>query len=128
LGENVAVAKNVLGGDLEECCSSPMTGFYRNGCCDTGPEDIGAHVVCAEMTEVFLAFSIDRGNDLSSPAPGFPGLVPGDRWCVCAARWQEAFDAGAAPPVHLRATHARALEWISLEDLRRYSVDAEAAD
>ena len=122
------MAKNVLGGDLEECCSSPMTGFYRNGCCDTGPEDIGAHVVCAEMTEVFLAFSIDRGNDLSSPAPGFPGLVPGDCWCVCAARWQEAFDAGAAPPVHLRATHARALEWISLEDLRRYSVDAEAAD
>jgi uncharacterized protein (DUF2237 family) len=119
------VAKNVLGGELAECCSSPMTGFYRTGCCETGPEDVGAHVVCAEMTEVFLAYSIGQGNDLSSSGPGFPGLVPGDRWCVCASRWQEAFRAGAAPPVVLAATHIRALEWISLDELRRYSVDGD---
>ena len=117
------MAKNVLGTDLATCGTEPMTGFYRSGCCDTGAEDDGVHVVCAEMTEAFLAFSILRGNDLSTPMPdyGFPGLAPGDRWCLCASRWQEAFEAGVAPPVVLEATHARAVEWISLAELKAHS-------
>ncbi len=117
------MARNVLGGKLQTCGTSPMTGFYRSGCCDTGGEDAGVHVVCAQLTEEFLAFSAKRGNDLSTPQPayGFPGLRPGDRWCVCAHRWQEALDAGVAPPVVLAATHARALEWIDLGDLRRHA-------
>jgi uncharacterized protein len=95
-----------------------MTGFYRAGCCETGAEDIGAHVVCVEVTEEFLAFSKTRGNDLSTPVPemGFPGLKPGDRWCLCATRWQEALDAGMAPRVVLRATHEEALGYVSLPD------------
>jgi uncharacterized protein (DUF2237 family) len=117
------MAKNVLGTDLATCGTEPMTGFYRSGCCETGAEDAGVHVVCAEMTDAFLAFSISRGNDLSTPMPdfGFPGLAPGDRWCLCASRWQEAFEAGVAPPVVLEATHARAIEWISLAELRAHS-------
>lgn len=117
--------KNVLGGEIESCCTSPMTGFYRDGCCNTGEQDLGAHVVCAEVTEEFLEFSRGAGNDLSSPVPwmGFPGLVPGDRWCVCAARWREALDAGQAPPVILAATHERALEFVSLDDLKRHALD-----
>jgi uncharacterized protein (DUF2237 family) len=119
------VAKNVLGTDLEPCGRDPLTGFYRTGCCDTGAEDAGVHTVCAVVTEEFLAFSRSVGNDLSTPVPayGFPGLVPGDRWCLCAARWQEALDVGVAPPVVLAATHAGTLEWAGLDDLRRHAHD-----
>jgi len=104
-------ARNVLGGELESCSLDPVTGFYRNGCCETGPEDVGQHTVCAVMTEAFLAFSMAVGNDLSTPRPeyGFPGLRAGDRWCLCAPRWKEAFDAGAAPQVVLEATHEEVL-------------------
>jgi uncharacterized protein (DUF2237 family) len=115
--------RNVIGGRLEICCTSPMTGFFRTGRCETGPQDLGAHVVCAEVTEEFLAFSRSRGNDLKTPMPGFPGLRPGDRWCLCAERWREAFDAGVAPPVVLAATHERALEIVSLDDLMRHALD-----
>lgn len=117
--------RNVLGGALGECSRAPLTGFYRTGCCHTGPEDRGLHVVCAEMTAEFLAFSQRRGNDLSTPMPdyGFPGLQPGDRWCLCAARWQEALEAGVAPPVYLNATHEAALTVVRLEDLKRYARD-----
>jgi uncharacterized protein (DUF2237 family) len=119
------MARNVLGGELEPCSLDPVTGFYRNGCCDTGAEDVGVHVVCAQMTDEFLVFSASVGNDLSTPRPefGFAGLQAGDRWCLCASRWQEAFEAGAAPPVHLNATHASASEWCSLEALRAHAVD-----
>jgi hypothetical protein len=104
---------------------APMTGFYRTGCCETGPEDLGAHVVCVETTAAFLEFSKSRGNDLSTPMPefGFPGLKPGDRWCLCAARWQEALEAGAAPRVVLGATHEAALEHVALADLKRHALD-----
>jgi uncharacterized protein (DUF2237 family) len=117
--------KNVLGEPLELCSLTPRTGFTRTGACETGPEDIGSHTVCTQVTDEFLAFSRARGNDLSTPAPrfGFPGLKPGDRWCLCAARWQEAYDAGQAPRVVLTATHARALEVIPLETLKAYSLD-----
>ena len=117
-------AKNVLGGELEACCMSPMTGFHRDGFCQTGPGDFGVHVVCAQMTEEFLAFTRRQGNDLSTPMPehGFPGLKPGDRWCLCAMRWKEAMDAGAAPPVILEATHIAALEFVSLEELRAHAL------
>ena len=116
---------NVLGGVLEPCSISPMTGFFRDGCCNTSPQDIGSHTVCAVMTTEFLAFSKSVGNDLSTPMPqyGFAGLKPGDRWCLCAPRWQEALDAGAAPRVVLRATEAGALDHCKLEDLMRYAVD-----
>jgi uncharacterized protein len=117
------VAKNVLGGELETCSTDPLTGFYRNGCCDTGGDDLGVHTVCAMVTAEFLAFSQARGNDLSTPQPGFPGLQPGDRWCLCAPRWQEALDAGVAPPVRLEATHIATLEWVRLEDLRAHAHD-----
>jgi len=118
-------AKNVLGGRLEICSLSPMTGFFRNGCCDTSREDVGSHTVCAVMTAAFLAFSKDAGNDLSTPMPdfGFPGLKPGDRWCLCAPRWQEALEAGSPPRVVLRATHEGALQYCELEDLKKYAVD-----
>jgi uncharacterized protein (DUF2237 family) len=114
------MALNVLGTPLEPCSLDPMTGFYRNGCCDTGAEDHGVHIVCAVMTDAFLAFSKERGNDLSTPVPmyEFPGLKAGDRWCLCAARWREAYDAGCAPQVVLESTHARMLEWASLDELR----------
>ena len=115
------MAKNVLGGELEPCSFEPLTGFYRDGCCNTGAEDAGAHVVCARVTAEFLEFSKQAGNDLSTPQLGFAGLQPGDRWCLCAARWQEAFEAGMAPDVVLEATHIRALEWINLDDLRRHA-------
>lgn len=115
---------NVLGTDLQRCSTAPMTGFYRNGCCDTGPQDVGVHVVCAEMTNDFLAFTESRGNDLSTPRPehGFPGLRAGDRWCVCAARWQEALEAGVAPPVHLAGTHVRVLDWVDRADLTAHAL------
>ena len=102
-----------------------MSGFFRDGCCDTGPEDVGSHTVCAVMTAAFLAFSKSRGNDLSTPMPefGFPGLKPGDRWCLCAPRWQEALESGQAPRVVLRATHEDALSYCSLADLKRFAVD-----
>lgn len=117
--------KNVLGGVLDDCSRDPMTGFFRDGCCNTSDTDQGSHTVCVEMTADFLSFSKARGNDLSTPMPqfGFPGLKPGDRWCLCAARWQEAFDAGKAPRVRLAATHERALRIVRLEDLLRYAID-----
>lgn len=117
--------KNVLGEGLLPCGDSPTSGFYRDGCCNTGPEDSGAHVVCARMTKEFLKFSKTRGNDLSTPAPqlGFPGLMPGNRWCLCAARWKEAFDAGATPPIILTATHEAVLEFVSLKDLKKHALD-----
>lgn len=119
------MAKNVLGGELDECGTDPLTGFYRNGCCDTGGEDLGVHTVCAVVTTDFLEFSASVGNDLSTPNPafGFGGLSPGDRWCLCASRWVEALEAGVAPPVVLDATHARTLEWVSLDDLRAHATD-----
>jgi uncharacterized protein len=117
--------RNVLGGPLGECCHKSMTGFYRTGSCETGPEDRGLHVVCAQMTAEFLAFSRACGNDLSTPLPevGFPGLKPGDCWCLCAARWQEALEAGEAPRVRLLATHEASLEVVELVDLKRYAID-----
>jgi uncharacterized protein (DUF2237 family) len=121
-------ARNVLGGPLAPCSHRPKTGFFRDGCCNTGPEDRGRHVVCAQMTREFLRFSKLKGNDLSTPAPqhGFPGLGPGDRWCLCAARWQEALQAGMAPPVVLAATHEDALEVVTLGDLFEHAVDRAA--
>jgi len=115
----------VFGDPLEACSISPMTGFYRDGCCNTGAEDVGSHTVCAVMTAGFLEFSRSRGNDLSTPIPevGFAGLKPGDRWCLCAPRWQEAFEAKSAPRVILRATHEDALNYCSLADLKRHAVD-----
>jgi hypothetical protein len=115
----------VLGGPLAICSIDPMTGFFRNGCCDTSPEDVGSHTVCAVMTAEFLAFSKRSGNDLSTPRPefGFTGLKPGDRWCLCAPRWQEALEAGAAPRVVLRATAEGALRHCALVDLTRFAVD-----
>lgn len=119
------MAKNVLGTDLESCSLDPLTGFYRDGCCNVGGDDLGVHAVCAVMTDEFLAFSQSVGNDLSTPMPqvGFPGLRAGDQWCLCAPRWQEAFEAGMAPQVRLRATHIAALEWTRLGDLRAHAVD-----
>lgn len=117
-------AQNVLGESLQECSRNPVTGFYRDGCCHTGPEDLGRHVVCAEMTAAFLRFTKAQGNDLSTPRPAlnFPGLNPGDRWCLCAARWQEALEAGVAPPVVLASTHEKALQIVDLADLRTHAV------
>lgn len=119
-------AKNVIGEQLELCCTSPMTGFYRDGKCSTGAGDLGAHVVCAQVTEEFLEYTKLQGNDLSTPVPdfNFPGLKPGDRWCLCASRWKEAMDAGVAPPVVLSATHASALEYVSLSELKQYALEA----
>lgn len=115
---------NVLGTKLEECSRDPLTGFYRTGCCETGAEDHGFHLVCIQATAEFLIFSKARGNDLTTAMPqfGFPGILPGDRWCLCAERWQEAFEAGVAPPVYLEATHILALEFIDLADLRQHAV------
>ena len=116
---------NVLGEPLTPCSEEPMTGFFRDGCCNTSPEDLGRHVVCVRVTADFLEFSASRGNDLSTPHPefGFPGLKPGDQWCLCAARWQEALEAGMAPRVVLQATHASALKIVKLGDLKRYALD-----
>jgi uncharacterized protein (DUF2237 family) len=123
----MAFPKNVLGSELQPCSTDPMTGFYRDGCCRTGPDDFGLHLVCTEVTDEFLAFSKERGNDLSTPNPAyhFPGLKAGDRWCLCVERWKEALDAGMAPMVVLEATHMSALEFVDLEDLEAYAVDAE---
>ena len=119
-------ALNVLGQELLPCSSAPLTGFFRNGCCETGPDDLGLHTVCAVMTSEFLAFSRRAGNDLSTPRPDlhFPGLKPGDRWCLCAPRWKEALDAGAAPGVVLEATHEETLAIVTLDVLRAYAVAA----
>ncbi|EDX84483.1 hypothetical protein S7335_2180 [Synechococcus sp. PCC 7335] len=116
-------AENVLGGSLESCCSDPMTGFYRDGSCHTGPQDRGVHVVCAQLTDAFLRYTKAQGNDLSTPQPlyNFPGLKPGDRWCLCASRWKEAMDDGVAPPVVLASTHKAALQYVSLDDLKAHS-------
>jgi uncharacterized protein (DUF2237 family) len=118
-------SKNVLGEPLASCSTRPMTGFFRNGCCDTSDDDRGSHTVCAVMTDAFLAFSASRGNDLSTPMPqfGFPGLKAGDRWCLCAPRWAEALAAGQAPHVILAATHEGALEYCSLDDLVARALD-----
>jgi uncharacterized protein (DUF2237 family) len=121
------MAKNVLGSDLETCGTDPVTGFFRDGCCHTGPDDVGLHLVCAEVTGEFLEFSHRRGNDLVSPMPqfGFPGLKPGDRWCLCVERWKEALESGVAPPVVLEATHMSALEFVSIEELKAHAVDVD---
>lgn len=118
-------ARNVLGGNLLTCSIRPMTGFFRDGCCNTGPADAGSHTVCVVMTAEFLAYSKSAGNDLSTPMPeyGFPGLKPEDRWCLCAQRWQQAFQAGKAPKVVLAATHEGALEYTELTDLKKFAVD-----
>ena len=117
--------RNVLGGPLGVCSEAPVTGFFRTGCCDTSPEDIGRHTVCIVATEEFLAFSKARGNDLSTPRPEyeFPGVQPGQRWCLCAARWREALQAGKAPQVVLNATNEATLDIVSLEDLKRHAAD-----
>lgn len=117
---------NVLGGELECCCRFPATGFYRDGFCRTGPGDHGLHTVCAQVTADFLEFTRSRGNDLSAAVPeaNFPGLKPGDSWCLCVTRWQEALTAGCAPPVRLNATHESALEFVDLADLRSHSIPA----
>jgi uncharacterized protein len=124
-GGRPSAPRNVLGERLEVCSIDPMTGFYRDGCCATSREDVGNHSVCAVMTEAFLEFSKSRGNDLSTPVPefAFAGLKPGDRWCLCAPRWQEAMEAGHAPRVVLRATHEGALRHCSLADLKSLAVD-----
>jgi uncharacterized protein len=116
---------NVLGEDLQECSQHPLTGFYRDGICNTGPQDVGLHGVCVLLDEAFLAFSSYTGNDLSTPAPeyGFPGLKPGDRWCLCASRWQQAHDAGYAPKVVLAASHETSLRAVNLDDLKAHAVD-----
>ena len=120
----MALPKNVLGTELRPCCSNPMTGFYRDGYCRTGATDYGAHLVCAEMTAEFLEFSRQAGNDLITPVPefDFPGLQPGDRWCLCVSRWKEAFEADVAPRVILESTHMSAIEFVSLEDLEEHAV------
>jgi uncharacterized protein (DUF2237 family) len=119
-------ARNVMGGELAPCSFDPVTGFFRNGCCETGPHDVGIHTVCAVMTAEFLAYSKSVGNDLSTPAPdfGFAGLRPGDRWCLCAPRWKEALDAGAAPKLVLEATHEETLAIVPLGVLKDHAVDA----
>ena len=128
MSESRLPERNVLGEDLEPCGTDPITGFYRDGCCNTGPEDLGSHTICAVVSAEFLAHQRSIGNDLSSPAPqfGFPGLVPGDRWCVTARNWLRAHGDGAAAPVVLASTHARALEIVPLVVLRQYAVDVPA--
>jgi len=117
--------QNVLGDELATCSTDPMTGFFRDGCCQTGPRDRGNHTVCAVMTEEFLTFTKAQGNDLSTPRPefDFPGLSPGDAWCLCASRWQEAYEEGVAPPVNLDATHEKALRVVDLDDLKACAAD-----
>lgn len=119
-------AKNVLGKELEACCFDPKTGFFRDGFCNTNQYDHGTHVVCAVITDAFLSFTLTRGNDLTTPRPefDFPGLKPGDGWCLCALRWVEAYQAGVAPPVKLNATHEKVLEYIPLEALKAHSIDS----
>jgi uncharacterized protein len=126
----MAEQRNVLGGPLAVCSTNPTTGFFRTGCCETSRGDTGSHTVCARLTEEFLDFSKENGNDLSTPMPefGFPGLKPGDRWCLCAARWQEALEAGVAPPVILAATNELALEVLSMDDLRAHAAEVMLPD
>ena len=121
---NPIADKNVLGSELQTCCTDPMTGFFRTGVCVTGPQDLGTHVICARLTAEFLNFTKAQGNDLSTPNPAynFPGLNPGDCWCLCANRWREALEAGLAPPVNLAATHIAALDYVSLADLQQHAV------
>ena len=116
--------KNVLGTELKPCCTSPMTGFYRDGYCRTGQSDYGLHIVCVEVTQPFLDFTVSVGNDLVTPIPEyqFPGLVPGDRWCLCVSRWKEALEAGVAPPVILESTHISTIEFVSLDDLKAHAI------
>lgn len=116
---------NVFGETLEPCSNEPLTGFFRDGCCNTNEQDVGSHTVCIEVTQKFLEYSRFRGNDLSTPMPeyGFPGLQPGDRWCLCAARWKEAYDQGMAPRVHLTRTHQKALDIVPLELMRQFAAD-----
>jgi len=124
---NGKAPKNVLGDELAACCYDPLTGFYRDGFCKTGPEDGGRHVICARMTDDFLRYTFSRGNDLMTPRPefSFPGLRAGDRWCLCALRWREAMEAGKAPPVFLDATHERALQYVTLEQLRAHAISSQ---
>jgi hypothetical protein len=124
-GRRRAPSKNVLGEALTECCTKPLTGFYRDGACNTGPQDFGVHTVCALMSADFLTFSKAAGNDLSTPMPqfGFEGLKPGDCWCLCAARWKEALDAGQAPRIRVQATHEATLEIVPLETLKKFALD-----
>jgi uncharacterized protein len=119
------VVKNVLGTALQCCCTNPLTGFYRDGYCRTGNQDTGRHVVCAQVTEAFLQFSYAMGNDLITPRPEyrFPGLKPGDTWCLCAPRWKEALEAGMAPPVYLKRSHENALQFVTLAQLETYALD-----
>ncbi|MDX2226163.1 MAG: DUF2237 domain-containing protein [Verrucomicrobiae bacterium] len=123
----MTTSTNVLGGKLIPCCMDPLTGYHRDGFCHTGPGDHGLHVVCVQVNAAFLEFSAEQGNDLSTPREefGFPGLKPGDRWCLCATRWMEALEENCAPPVILEATHITALEFIDLEDLRKHALDRE---
>jgi uncharacterized protein len=118
------MATNVFGESLAICSNNPKTGYYRNGCCETGTDDLGTHTVCAVMTEEFLLFSFKKGNDLTTPRPeyAFPGLKPGDKWCLCASRWMEAHKAGVAPHVILEATHEKTLDYISLEELVKFAL------
>jgi uncharacterized protein len=122
--------KNVLGTELRSCCTDPMTGFYRTGRCEVGPQDRGVHAVCVKVTAEFLAFSAEAGNDLSTPMPqyGFPGLKPGNKWCLCAGRWTEALEAGKAPPVDLEATHIQALEFCDLDALKAHALPSAGAN
>ena len=122
--DNPPTAKNVLGTELKTCSTQPLTGFFRDGCCNTTSDDLGAHTVCAEVTEEFLHYSKEQGNDLSTPRPEFefPGLSEGDRWCLCAARWVEALEAGKAPRVVLEATHERTLQFVSLAVLQQHAI------
>jgi len=119
------IPRNVMGTPLRACSELPLTGFYRDGCCNTGPDDLGAHIVCAEVSAEFLAFSQSRGNDLTTPNPAakFAGLQPGDRWCLCATRWVEALQNGAAPRIFLAATHEAMLDYVSLQELNKYALD-----
>jgi len=121
------VQKNVFGEQIVPCSHDPLTGFYRDGCCSTGKEDFGSHTVCIIATPEFLAYSKSRGNDLSTPMPdfGFPGLVPGDQWCLCALRWQEAFEAGSPPKIKLASTNKLALDLVKFEDLKRHAIDIQ---
>jgi uncharacterized protein (DUF2237 family) len=119
--------KNVLGTDIKTCSNAPLTGFYRDGCCNTGADDVGMHTVCVEMNDEFLEFSQARGNDLITPMPmfNFPGLKAGDHWCLCVLRWVEALEAGVAPRVDLAATHISVLEFVSREELEQYALEME---
>lgn len=125
-GHTDRMAQNVLGTELVDCSLDPLTGFFRDGCCNTGAGDTGVHIVCSRVTAEFLEFSKAQGNDLSTPMPeyGFKGLEPGDQWCLCASRWADAHEAGAAPKVVLEATHAAMLEWMTLDELKEFAVDA----